>query len=106
MIDMNRYYFIPIILQETIKPLINTFEGYVCLTAIEPPRLNVNDLPMLLPTGIMGQAGEVLVTQDCKGFLLEGDLQTIGYHGLAIELGCTAFDTAQDYLTFIQTVLS
>ena len=104
----NKYYFIPLSLQETLKPLINSFEGYICITTIEPTTAQEADkepaTAPTTPTGIKGQTGEIAITANCKGFILEGNLQQYGYRNLAIELGCIEFHSAEALNIYIEKI--
>jgi len=101
---MIAYYLIPLALMDTVRELINSFEGYVCITAIEPttPPEELDNIQRT-PTGINGQTGELQITADCKCFCLEGNLQQFGYRDIAMQLGCIEFQTAEDFKNYIQT---
>lgn len=96
------FYFIPIHLREMLKKLVADFGGYVCIRAVEPAQTKPAEL---IKTGIIGQEGEIEITENCKGFLLEGSLEEFGYRDLAVNVGCVEFDTAEKYITFENNLL-
>lgn len=119
-----KYYYIPKSLIPIVATLINVLLNnnvvrYVCIRSIEPIEPESEPAPTKEPTGIMAQQGEIYISSNCLGLVLEGylgevnlNLETIGMgagiitaHELAIQLGCTPH-SQESFINFEKSLLS
>ncbi len=94
---MNRFYFIEKKLVDSLAEATKSFNGRVCLEVITPSAKKET-----ITLTINNERGEMKAPNNYSGFLLEGDLQKFNFRDIALSLGVTEFENAQDLMDFLE----